>query len=292
MSLISGFEHIVRENEPLVSFTRLKLGGVAEYFAEPTSVEELVALVKRFSENEIEIRVIGEGTNLLVRDEGVSGLVVQLSAPAFCTIEIDNSFIVTGGGTKISHFVASAVREGLAGPEQLVGIPGTIGGALHNNTGANGVGIGNWLESAEVLTRAGQLVTREKESLTFSYHQSSLSELAILSARFQFERDDAAALTKQMQKLWIVRRASQPLSEENATYIFKDHGGDAAADLIEQAGLKGTRIGNVEISDQNANFFVAHAGATSADVLRLIDLVKTQVADRLEIELETAIQVW
>ena len=85
---------------------------------------------------------------------------------------------------------------------------------------------------------------------------------------------------------------SQPLSEENATYIFKDHGGDAAADLIEQAGLKGTRIGNVEISDQNANFFVAHSGATSADVLRLIDLVKTQVADRLEIELETAIQVW
>jgi UDP-N-acetylmuramate dehydrogenase len=292
VSLISGFEHIVRENEPLVPFTRLKLGGVAEYFAEPTTIDELVALVKRFFENEIEIRVIGEGTNLLVRDEGVSGLVLQLSAPAFCTIDIQDTTVVTGGGTRISHFVASTVREGLAGPEQLVGIPGTIGGALHNNTGANGVGIGSWLESAEVLTRAGQLVTREKDSLTFSYHQSSLSELAILSARFKLEKEDAAALTKQMQKLWIVRRASQPLSEENATYIFQDHGGDAAADLIDRAGLKGTRVGNVEISDQNPNFFVAQPGATSTDVLRLIELVKTQVADRLDVQLENAIQVW
>ncbi len=154
------------------------------------------------------------------------------------------------------------------------------------------MGIGNWLESAEVLTRAGERVTREQDSLSFSYHQSSLSELAILTARFRFEKEDAALLTKQMQKLWIVRRASQPLSDENATYIFKDHGGDAASELIDRAGLKGTRVGNVEISDQNPNFFVAHPGATSADVLRLIELVKTQVGDRLGIQLETAIQVW
>ncbi len=99
VSLISGFEHIVRENESLIPFTRLKIGGVAEYFAEPTTIEELVELVKRFSENQIAIRVIGEGTNLLVRDEGVSGLVIQLSAPAFCTIDIQDRVVVAGGGT-------------------------------------------------------------------------------------------------------------------------------------------------------------------------------------------------
>ena len=276
----------------MAPYTRLKLGGVAEYFAEPTSVDELVSLVKRFTENEIPIRLIGDGTNLLVRNEGVAGLVVQLSAPAFCSIDVKDNKILVGGGANISHFVATAVREGLAGPEQMVGIPGTIGGALHNNTGAHGVDVGSWVQSVDVLTRAGERVTRDKDSLSFSYSQSSLTELVILSAAFEFEKEDPAALTKQMQKLWIVRRASQPLSHENTTYIFQDHGGDSASDLIENAGLKGTRVGNVEISDQNANFFVAHNDASSEDVLRLIELVKTQVAERLDVQLETAIQIW
>ncbi len=276
----------------MAPYTRLKLGGVAEYFAEPTSVDELVELVKRFTENEIPIRLIGDGTNLLVRNEGVAGLVVQLSAPAFCSIDVKENRLHIGGGASISHFVATAVREGLAGPEQLVGIPGTIGGALHNNTGAHGVDVGTWVQSVDVLTRAGNRVTRDKDSLSFSYRQSSLTELVILNAVFEFEKEDSSALTKQMQKLWIVRRASQPLSHENTTYIFQDHGGDSASDLIENAGLKGTRVGNVEISDQNANFFVAHNDASSDDVLRLIELVKTQVAERLDIQLETAIQIW
>ncbi len=292
MSLISGFEHVVRENEPLAPYTRLRLGGVAEYFAEPTTVDELTGLVKRFSEQDLPVRLIGGGTNLLIRDKGVAGLVLQLSAPVFCTIEVEDNGILCGGGTNISHFVATAVREGFAGPEQLVGIPGTIGGALHNNTGAHGVDIGAWVQSAEVLTRGGSHKKREKDSLSFSYRQSSLTELVILNAHFRFERDDPGILTRQMQKLWIVRRASQPMSEENATYIFKDHGGESASALIEQAGLKGTRVGNVEISEQNANYFVARPGATSDEVLRLIDLVKTQVAERLEVKLETAIQIW
>lgn len=292
MNLIADFEHIVRENEPLAAYTRLKLGGVAEYFAEPTTVEELTGLVKRFSENELPIRLIGGGTNLLIRGEGVPGLVIQLAAPAFCTIDISGKTMTVGGGTQISHFVASAVREGLAGPEQLVGIPGTIGGALHNNTGAHGIDIGTWVQSADVLTRAGQQITREKDAMSFSYRQSSLTELVILKARFEFESEDAATLTRQMQKLWIVRRASQPMADENATYIFKDHGGDSAAELIDRAGLKGTRVGKVEISDQNSNFFVAQPGATTDDVIRLIELVRTQVAERLEVQLENAIQIW
>ena len=292
MSLISGFEHVVRTNEPLAPFTSLKLGGLAEYYAEPTSVEELIGLIKRFSENGSPIRMLGGGTNLLVSDEGVSGLVIQLAAPPFSSIAIDGNEMQVGGGTALSHFVSAAVGQGLAGPEQLVGIPGTVGGALHNNSGFHGVGIGTWVQSVDVLTRTGKQITREKESISFSYRQSSLSELVVLSARFQFERDDPAILTRQMQKLWIVRKAARPQADENATCIFKDHGSETASELIERAGLKGTRIGQVEISDRNANFFVAHPGATSHEVLRLIELVKAQVHERLEIELKEAIEVW
>ncbi len=292
MSLITGFEHIVRENEPLAPFTRLHIGGVAEYFAEPTTKEELVALVKRFAENGLPVRLMGAGTNLLIHTQGIPGLVLHLSAPAFGQIDVRDNTITAGGGARLSHFVATAVREGLTGPQHLVGITGTIGGALHANTSAVGFDIGSWVQSAEVLNRSGELVTHEKENMSFSYRQSSLSELAILSATFQFDSESAEALTKQMQKLWIVRRAAQPASDIRAAYVFKDHGGDTASRLIEQAGLKGTRVGEVEICDRDPNFFIAHEGATADDFIRLIDLVKTRVQDQQEIELQTAIGIW
>ena len=292
MALISGFEHIVRENEPLAPFTRLNIGGVAEYFAEPTSRDELVALVKRFAENELPIRLIGAGTNVLIRTQGISGLVLNLSAPAFCQIDVAGDTITAGGGARLSHFVATAVREGLTGPQHLVGITGTVGGALHSNTSAVGFDIGSWVQTAEVLNLSGELVTHQKENMSFSYRQSSLSELAILSATFKFDSESAEELTRQMQKLWIVRRAAQPTSDVRAAYIFKDHGGETASSLIEQAGLKGTRVGEVEVCDRDPNFFIAHEGATADDFLRLIELVKARVQEQQEIDLQTAIGIW
>lgn len=292
MSLLSGFEHIVRENEPLAPYTRLNIGGSAKYFAEPTNQDELTGLITRFSSEDHPIRLIGSGSNLLVNDEGVAGLVIHLNAPAFSGIEVEDNRIIAGGGAKLSHFVATAVREGLSGPEQMVGLPGTVGGALHNNTGAHGVDIGTWVKSAEVLTRSGELATREKEALSFSYRQSSLSELVILKAEFEFEREASEVLTKEMQKLWIFRRASQPASDQNAAYMFEDVGGDTAGKLIEQAGVKGKRVGNVEVLDEDPNFIVALPGASSSDVLKMIDEVKSEVFQKLEVELTTAIQIW
>ena len=291
MSISAGLEHILRENEPLAPYTCLELGGVAEYFAEPTNEDELVELVKRFSEADLPIRLIGAGSNVLIRDEGVPGLVISLSAPDFCKITVDENRIVAAGGTRLSHFVSTAVREGFSGPENLVGLPGTIGGALHQNTGVNGYDIGSSLVSARVMTRAGQILEREKDSLSFSYQQSSLDELVILDATFQYEKEDPELLTKRMQKLWIVRRSAQPVTE-SSVYVFKDSGAESAADLIEQCGLKGTRVGGVEISDRDPNSFVATKDATSADVLKLIDLVKNQVSEKIGVELETALQVW
>jgi UDP-N-acetylmuramate dehydrogenase len=268
------------------------LGGVAEYFAEPTNEEELVGLVNRFREQELPIRMIGGGSNVLVRDEGTPGLVIRLSAPAFAKLECQDQTIVAGGGVQLTHMISLAVREGLSGPEQLVGIPGTVGGALHHNSGTHGGAIGQWLKQATVLTRTGERKVREGNDLSFGYRQSSLNELAILSASFQFDREDSLQLTKRMQKLWIVCKSKQPTFSCNTGYIFKDAVGLNAAELIEQAGLKGTSIGKVEVSERDANFFVAHEGASSDDVLRLIDLVKSQVHERTGFELEVGINVW
>ncbi len=292
MNLTEGFENIIRENEPLAPYTRFRIGGVAEYFAEPTSLDQLFQLIKRFNEAGRPVRLLGGGSNLLVRDEGAEGLVIALAAPVFCRLDVDGCRILAGGGTKLSHFVSVAVGNGLAGPENLVGIPGTVGGALHGNASNHQADIGSWVRSATVVTRKGDVASRDQSEMTFAYRKSSLNELVIVDATFEFEKDEPNQLTRRMQKLWIIKRAQQPGIDENAAYIFKDQGGEPAGRLIESAGLRGTRIGSVEISSRDANCFVAGAGATSDDVLRLIDLVKTQVADRLGVNLESSLVVW
>lgn len=292
MSLLDGLEHIVRNSEPLAPYTWFRLGGPAEYFAEPTSIDELLELVKRFREHDKPIRLLGGGSNLLVREEGIPGLVVNLSAPAFGQVTVNGQSIKAGGGAKLAHLVSTAVREGLAGLEQLVGIPGTVGGALHGNAGGHGGDIGQWTRGATVMTRGGEILTRTADDLHFAHRHSSLNELAILDVEFQLEQDNPQQLNQRLQKLWIVKNSTQPPSNENCGFIFKDPGGMSASDVIDQAGAKGTRVGEAEVSDRNANFIVAGSGVTTSDVTRLIDLVKTQVADRLGIELETQIDIW
>jgi UDP-N-acetylmuramate dehydrogenase len=292
MVLVSGFEKIVRPAEPLAQSTWFKLGGPAEFFAEPNSVEELAALVRRCSEEEVPVRVLGAGSNVLVRDEGVSGVVLRLTGPPFDEIAVHGDTIHASGGVKLATLISRAVREGLSGLEPLVGIPGTVGGALHGNSGTHGGDIGQWASRATVMTRSGEIVQRDREDLVFAYRQSSLDELVILSAEFQLEADDPEQLIRSMQKQWIIKKASQPMSHQNAGCIFKNPRGMSAGMLIEQAGLKGAKIGGAEVSQQHANFIIAREGATTQDVLRLIDKVRSQVAERLGVELETEIQIW
>lgn len=292
MSLTAGLEHIIRADEPLAHFTSLRIGGNAAFFAEPTSVEELLELIKRCSSEGTPIHLLGAGSNLLIPDEGVKGLVISLSAPAFGQIKVDGNQVVAGGGAKMAHLVATSVREGLAGLHRLVGIPGTVGGALHGNAGTHGFDVGSLVNKVKVITREGELLVREKDSMAFSHRQSSLNELVILEATFDFESAAADSLTKDMQQKWIVMRASQPIAEERTAYVFKDHGGESATEVIERAGLKGTALGPVALSDRNSNFLVASESATAEDVKKLIKHIEDQVAVKLNIELESAIQVW
>jgi UDP-N-acetylmuramate dehydrogenase len=292
MAIPSGFEHITRENEPLAPYTWLRIGGTAQYFAEPTSVEEFARLVQRCHQDGIAVRVLGGGSNLLVRDEGVSGMVIHPAAAAFGKITVAGRRITAGGGAKLAHVISTAVRDGLSGLECLVGIPGTIGGALHTNAGTHGGDIGQVTVSATMLTRRGEMVSRSKSELRFGYRDSSLDELAVLEATFELEPRDSAALTKHMQQVWILKRASQPAGDQGAGCIFKNPGGATAASLIEEAEMAGARFGDAEISQRNANFIVVGQRAKARDVLELIDLVRRAVAEKTGFELEPAIEIW
>lgn len=292
MPFQSGFEHILREREPLAPYMWLRLGGEAEYFAEPTNVDELAQLVKRCREEDMPVRLLGGGSNVLIRDDGVGGLVIHLSAAQFGHVTAERDGLTVGGGAKLSHAISVAVRDGLAGLEQLAGIPGTVGGALHGNATCHGTDIGHCTQSATVLTHAGEIADRSRSDLVFAYRESNLDELAILEARFELERTDSLELTKRMQKLWIVNKAAQPLRHQRSTMLFKDPGGISAASLIDQAGLHATRVGGVELSDRNVNYAVAGENATSRDILGLIDFLRESVLQRLGVELATAVDIW
>jgi UDP-N-acetylmuramate dehydrogenase len=268
------------------------IGGPAEYFAEPRSTDELQTLVRRTAAEGLPIRMLGGGSNVLVRDEGVPGVVVQLSAPAFSEIQVNKQIVTAGAGARLGHVISSAVRSGLGGLETMVGIPGTIGGALHGNAGSSGGDIGQWTCQADVMTRTGEIVSRQREDLVFAYRLSSLDELVILQAQFQLETDDPQELTKRMQKQWIMKKAAQPLAHQSAGCIFKNPRGISAGMLIDQAGLKGTRIGGAEVSDRHANFIVVDRDASSHDVLQLIDAMRSRVAEQLGVELELEVEVW
>lgn len=294
MSIFTGFEKIVRPDEPMAMHTWFQLGGPAEYFAEPGDLDELLALVRRGAEEGLRMRILGRGSNILVRDEGVQGLVIFLSAPVFRAIDVDGRTLTAGGGARLGRVVTTAVHAGLAGLEELVAIPGTLGGALHGNAGTHGGDIGQWAASATVVTHAGEIVQRQREDMVFGYRKSSLDELVIVSASLELEEDDPRELAKRLQKHWIIRKANQPMGHQSAGCIFKNplSAGAGAGELIDTAGLKGTRVGGAAVSDRHANFIVADQDCTSQDIITLIEQVRTQVAERMEVELEQEIEIW
>ena len=290
MRSLNDFSDITLRDEPLAPYTWLKIGGPAQYFISPRHPEELVEVIRCCHENQFPIRILGGGSNLLVRDEGVSGVVVRLTADTFQQVRIEGNRVIAGAGASLSHLISHTVKEGLAGLDTLVGIPGTVGGALHGNAGGKSGDIGQFVKQVKVLTSSGDVFTRKEDELLFAYRQSSLNELTILEAEFELHPEDPEEITRRMRKLWIMKKATQPLTFQSAGCIFKNPRGIHAGMLIDQAGLKGTRIGNAEISDRHANFVIAHKGASSNDVLRLIDLARSKVTEQFGVDLE--IKIW
>jgi UDP-N-acetylmuramate dehydrogenase len=292
MSSLDAFRHIAQVDEPLAPLTWMKIGGPAQYLLRPRSQEELVAVVRACQEEQIPIRILGGGSNLLVRDEGVGGAVVQLDHEAFGRIAIDGSIARAGAGAPLSQLISRTVKAELAGLEALAGIPGTVGGALRGNAGGRSGDIGQFVESVTVMNAKGDVFTRTGDELSFGYRESSVHELVILEGTFALQPGDSDEITRRMRKLWIMKKATQPLSFQSAGCIFKNPRGLSAGALVEQAGLKGIRVGQAEISDRHANFIITHAGAKADDVLRLIDLARSKVSEQFGVDLELELRIW
>lgn len=292
MSSLDAFNEILQRDEPLAAYTWLHLGGPAQFLVTPRSIDELIRLVKVCHQNQVPIHILGGGSNLLVKDEGVSGAVIRLTSPVFGQVAIEGQNVRAGGGALLSHVISETIRAGLAGFENLAGIPGTIGGALCGNSGGRLGEISQLVTSVRGLNLLGETVVRGKDELSFDYRQSNLGELLILEAEFTLTPGDPDALSQILKRNWITKKSVQPLSSQSAGCIFKNPRGQRAGQLIEQAGLKGTRIGGAEISDRHANFIVTHPGAKSSDVVRLMDLIRSKIAEQFGVNLESEIKIW
>lgn len=292
MPSLDDFPEILKRDEPLAPYTWLKVGGPAQYFLAPRSVSELSRVLKVCQEHQIPVHLLGGGSNLIIRDEGVAGAVIQLQGPEFSKVTIEGSTCRAMAGALLSHVISETVRAGLAGFEALAGIPGTIGGAVCGNAGGRHGEIGSLVAEITALDLHGETVSRRGDALMFTYRDGGLADLVLLEATFELQPQGAEEITQRLRQYWITKRASQPLASQSVGCIFKNPRGSSAGELIERAGLKGTRVGGAEVSDQHANFLVTHVGATSADVLRLMDLVQSKVAAQFGVRLEPEVKIW
>jgi len=292
MSFPEDLLHLVRTDEPLGPRVWLGIGGPARYFAEPVDQAELERVFAAATESGLAVRVLGDGSNVLVREIGFDGLVISLDAAPMGQLEIDGERLIAGTGAKLSHAVIKAVGAGLGGLEHLVGIPGTVGGAVVGNVSSGGRDIGSAVESVSVLEPDRSTRTLSQEEIGFSYRKSALGGLVVTRVTFRLEPQDVTALTKRMQKLWISRNASRPSEERRIAMPFVDPDTMPAGELIQTVGLAGLREGEVSLDVSQPQYLVAEPGSTSDQCLRLIERVREQVLLQTGIDLQLNLQIW
>jgi UDP-N-acetylmuramate dehydrogenase len=292
MSVRNLFPAITQVNQPLAPFTHLRIGGPAEYLVTPQNRDELAKVVGYCFAEKIPMRVLGGGTNLIVREEGVKGVVIRLTAPEFTAVSVTGKTVKAAGGATLSSVIAATTKAGLAGFETLVGITATVGGALRYNAGGRSGEIADHLLRVEVLTETGQIRVHEKSDIRFGDHESDLDDPVILTIEFGLEEDRADGIVKRMRRAWINRKADQPLSHQAAVRVFRNPHGESAAALLDRAGLVRVKVGAAEVSDRNANYIIAHPGTRAEDVVQLTKRMRETVHQNLGITLEQELQVW
>lgn len=285
-------QHLIQNDRSLAELTWLGIGGPSRYFAEPSTSEQLAELVRAAHQHSIPIRIIGSGSNLLVRESGFDGLVISLSSAAFGTITVDGRHLRAGAGAKLGQVITSAVGAGLGGLENLAGVPGTVGGAVTGNAEAGGGDIGSQVENVQILASDGTFRRLERGDLQFSHRKSNLAGLLVTEVEFLLEPTDVVALTKRLQKLWIVAQNQRPVDEPRVAQPFIDPDGFSVADLIQATGLSGVRLGNASLATSNSRYVLAHSGATSDDVTQLLQRIQNQVSQQAGIDLQLNLQIW
>jgi UDP-N-acetylmuramate dehydrogenase len=280
----------------LAKFTTWKVGGPAEWAIEPTNLEETQAAIAWAKANNLPITFLGAGSNLLIGDTGLPGLVVITRHlrwietkfdPELCQIEV-------GAGKMLGSLAWQAARKGWARLEWAAGIPGTVGGAVVMNAGAHGSSMQDVLVSTQVLNTQGEISILRPADLNYSYRHSNLqgSDLLVISATLQLTAaESAATVVGKTQKDLERRHTTQPYDQPSCGSVFRNPLPQFSAKLIQDSGLKGYRIGGAEVSELHANFIINRGDATATDIFQLIDYVKQQVKDKWGVDLETEVKM-
>ena len=294
----------ILENEPMKRHTSFKVGGAARYFAKAESLGDLKKALNLAREKRLSFFILGNGTNLLVSDKGFDGVIVTLARDFSSIEDLGNGTFKVGAAVPLGRFARSVLKQGFAGIHKLAGIPGTLGGAIYMNAGAYGQEIGNCCSAVSVLDCDGNIREYAASECEFGYRQSIFQKNSaiILSATFQLPTAESlgktsADLEAELAECMAKRKASQPLSMPNAGSTFKRlsvGAADTPAQIapgyyIEQAGLKGYRIGGAEVSTVHANFIVNAGGATASEIRQLSEFVQQKVAENFGIELHREI---
>ncbi len=283
----------VKENEPMANHTTIKIGGPAELFVEPSSVENLEATMNLIRKYKVQWIAIGRGSNLLVSDRGISGVVIKLGS-GLDKIEINGTTLTVGGGHSLVSLATSISRKGFSGLEFASGIPGSVGGAVFMNAGAHGSDISKILDKALVLFEDGTLEWVTNEEMEFSYRTSVLQKKRpgiVVEAVFSLKEGNKDSIYGEMQKNKDYRKETQPWNFPCAGSIFRNPLPNYAGKLIEVAGLKGHQIGGAKISEMHGNFIVNTGNAKADDVLQLIQHVKDTIYDLYEVKMETEVEI-
>ena len=281
----------IRRNESLAKHTTLRVGGPADVYVEPASEADLAGVLTFCGERELPFFAIGRGSNLLVRDGGVRGVVICLAHKSFSRIEIDGERLRCGAGAKLKNVAVEAKRNGLSGVEFLEGIPGSVGGALRMNAGAMGGATFDVVESVRLMDFAGHVRELAPKEMAVEYRGcAALKTNIALGVVFKCKSAPRGEIEQRMKAFNEKRWESQPAAP-SAGCTFKNPPTIPAGKLIDELGLKGTRVGGAVVSAEHGNFIVNDGKATARDVLELIAILKTRVKDARGIELQTEVEI-
>lgn len=290
--MVEALSRILRFKQPLRDYTSFGVGGPAEVFAEPLTRVELQGVLDFSKDQDLEIFTLGRGSNILVSDQGVSGLVIHLPDESFNKVERRGTEMVAEAGVSLPLLIQRATSMGLGGLEVLVGIPGSLGGAVAMNAGGKYGTIEPLVKGVTTIGYDGELHYYKKDDMSFGYRSSSLSSQIILEVELELSIKDKATIHKRMEGIYREKSRTQPLQARSAGCVFKNPQGYSAGVLIDQAGLRGTRVGDAAVSTKHANFIVNLGSATAAHILELIHRIREEVKRRFGVLLELEIKIW
>lgn len=280
------------EMEPMARHTTLKMGGPADMMVFPSNEKDIELVLKETKRASIPVQIIGKGSNLVVREGGIRGLVVKIDKE-FSGIEIDGTRVTCLAGTSMTNLAHTVAQAGLSGLEFAAGIPGTVGGGIYMNAGAYDGEMKDVVKAVWGFTPTGEPFEYNNAEMDFSYRHSRAQDegLVVTKAVFQLKEGKSEAIFEKMADFSARRRDKQPLSDLSCGSTFKRPDGHYAAALIESCGLKGRKIGLCEVSQKHAGFLISHPGGTAEDFLALIALVQKEVYDKKGVKLEPEVRI-